>query len=82
MPRFMASGQYAVSCEQEANGRLHIGRAARCESSAPQQILKALVGAQIIPFRVDRQKSHPYVLLFQSLYQPRDCLVGFAESVV
>ena len=29
MPMFMASGQYAVSCEQEANGRLHIGRAAR-----------------------------------------------------
>jgi len=59
-----------------------LGEQLGCESSAPQQILKALVGAQIIPFRVDRQKSHPYVLLFQSLYQPRDCLVGFAESVV
>ena len=82
MPMFMASGQYAVSCEQEANGRLHIGRAARCESSAPQQILKALVGAQIIPFRVDRQKSHPYGLAVPIPYQPRDCLVGFAESVV
>jgi len=44
-----------------------LGEQLGCESSAPQQILKALVGAQIIPFRVDRQKSHPYVLLFQSL---------------
>ena len=34
------------------------------EASAPQQILKASIAAQVIPFRIHHQKSHLYVSLF------------------
>ena len=48
------------------------------KTNALQQILKARIGAQVIPFRFHFQENHPLVPLFVTSLQPGECVVALA----